>query len=103
MSFFPPQLCCPKCLETDWHWIESNGEGAVYSFTVVSKAPTAAFETPYVIAIVDLEDGFTMMTNIRGIDPEAVHIGLAVEVSWEELDEVTLPVFEPRVEGGVRS
>jgi len=77
--------------------------GVVYSFTVVSKAPTGAFQTPYIIAIVDLEDGFAMMSNIRGIDPDEMHIGLAVKVAWEDLYEVTLPVFEPRVEDGVRS
>lgn len=50
---------------------------------------------PYCLAVVDLEEGFSMMTNIVGINPESVWIGMKVAVSWERLGPMVLPVFTP--------
>ena len=97
-SFFPPQLCCSGCLGTDWTWLPSGGFGVVYSHTTVYRAPMDAFEVPYVLAVVDLEDGFSMMTNIVDTDPDDVRIGMCVAVRWRDLDGITLPVFAPDVE-----
>ena len=94
-SFFPPQVCCPLCLETDWHWMESTGRGTLYSFTVVSRAPSEAFTVPYVIGVVDLDEGFSMMTNIIGTDPENLSINMDVVVCWEDVEDMILPVFSP--------
>jgi len=76
-------------------WVPSAGLGIIYSFTVVYRAPLDGFEVPYVLAVVDLEDGFNMMTNIVGIDPEDVSIGMSVAVQWRDLGEISLPVFSP--------
>ena len=99
-SFFPPQVCCPLCLESDWRWLESSGRGTLYSFTVVSRAPSDAFTVPYVIGVVDLDEGFSMMTNIVGIRPENVSIAMDVAVCWEAVEDMVFPVFSPVVVEG---
>lgn len=102
-SFFTPQLACPRCLSTEWEYRESSGRGTVYSATVVHRAPYPGFTSPYHVAIVDLEEGWQMLTNIVGVgevpggDGAAgapVPIGAAVAVDWLPLDErIVLPVF----------
>jgi uncharacterized OB-fold protein len=69
----------------------------VYSYTVVWRPQTPAFEVPYVIAIVDLDDGYQMLTNIVDTDPSQVHVGMPVEVDfWDASNEIALPYFRPR-------
>jgi len=95
-SFFTPQVCCPRCLSEDWTWAESSGRGTVYSYTVCHRAPEPGFDPPYVLAIVDLEEGWSMLSNVVGCDPGDVRTGMAVAVAWERLDdEIVLPVFAP--------
>lgn len=99
-SFFTPQIACPRCLSTDWEYRESSGRGVVYSATVVHRAPYPGFTSPYHVAIVDLEEGWQMLSNIVGTDArpgaeaDPVPIGTAVTVDWLPLDErIVLPVF----------
>lgn len=96
-SFFTPQIACPRCLSTEWEYRESSGRGTVYSATVVHRAPYPGFTSPYHVAIVDLEEGWQMLTNIVDVagDPaQAVPIGTPVTVDWLPLDErIVLPVF----------
>lgn len=92
-SFFPPALCCPGCLDEGWVWTASNGIGEVYSYTTVNRAPSPGFDTPYVIGVVDLEPGFSMMTNLVGDAAEHATVGMSVMVSWLDQGEITLPVF----------
>ena len=94
-SFFPPHEVCPRCREASWSWHESAGRGTLYSFSVVHRAPQPGFTTPYVIAVVDLDEGFDLMTNLVGVDPDAISIGQRVRVAWEPVGDVVLPVFEP--------
>lgn len=81
---FPPSLQCARCHQPGLTWREATPRGIVHSFTVVHRAPTAAFKerVPYVIALIDLEAGFRMMTNWRG-DIDAVVIGLPVHIVFE--------------------
>jgi hypothetical protein len=81
-DFFPPQIACPACLSENWAWLQSTGRGVIYSFTVCHRAPEPGFEAPYVIAIVDLEEGWSMLTNIVGPEPPSACIGLHVHVDW---------------------
>lgn len=94
-----PRERCSSCLSDQLRWIESTGRGEVYTFNVMHKAgnPMMADEAPYVLALVDLEEGHRMATNIVGCPPADVRCGMAVEVSWElELsDGRLLPVFRP--------
>ena len=93
---FIPQPICPTCLSTGLEWVTSSGQGRVYSYTVVHRPQQTAFETPYVVAIVELDEGFTMLTNLVDCDPEEVNVGLAVEVAFRAMtDEITLPYFRP--------
>lgn len=94
-AFFPPHLTCPHCREIDWTWAESAGRGQVYSLSVVHRAPQPGFVPPYVIAVVDLDEGFELMTNIVDVEPADVRIGQRVRVTWQQLGEAVLPVFAP--------
>lgn len=96
-SIFVPQYLCPHCGSEDWEYQPSGGRGTVASYTVVHRAPDPRFETPYVVAIVDiLEEGWSLMTNIVGVPGEEVEVGMPVEVSWIEFEGDTLPAFTPR-------
>ena len=90
---------CPQCLSDDIQWVLSSGKGTVYTFTVTyqNQAPGFRDELPYVLAYVELDEGLRMLTNIVGCPPEAVHIGMPVEVSFDVVTpEITLPKFKPR-------
>jgi hypothetical protein len=79
-------------------WIESTGKGTVYSFTIVRRPRHPAFreKVPYVVAIIALEEGVKMMSNVINIDVEKVKCGLPVEVVFEKInEEITLPKFQP--------
>jgi uncharacterized OB-fold protein len=94
--FFPPAEACIHCQAEEVAWQRSTGLAAVYSYTVLHAAPSAGFPTPTVLAIVDVEEGYSMFTNVVGCPPADVRIGMAVEVDFEPLTEsITLPVFRP--------
>jgi uncharacterized OB-fold protein len=96
-SFFIPQYLCTHCGSEDWKYQGSDGLGTVASYTVVHRAPDPRFETPYVVALVDLEnEGWSLMTNIVGVDGEEVEIGMPVEVSWTRFEDRVLPAFTTR-------
>jgi len=82
-------------------WRESEGKGTVYSFNVMRVAgnPMMASDVPYVVALVDLDEGHRMLTNITGCDPSAVACGQRVSVTWdvEMSDGRRLPTFELEV------
>jgi uncharacterized OB-fold protein len=91
-SFFTPQIACPRCLSEAWSYVPSSGRGVVYSATVVHRAPYPGFEPPYELAIVDLEEGWSMLSEIVG-GSAPTPIGAAVAVDWLEAGDVVLPVF----------
>ena len=95
---FYARAVCPKCLSSDTEWLRASGRGTVYSFTVThqNQAPGFREELPYVLAYVELAEGPRMMTNIVGCAPDAVRIGMPVEVVFEDVTpEITLPRFRP--------
>lgn len=95
-SFFTPQIACPACLSLDWAYQRSDGRGTVYSATVVYRAPFPGLTTPYQVAIVDLSEGWSMLTNVVDSPELPTPIGTEVEVAWLDVDaELTLPVFRP--------
>jgi len=78
-------------------WVVASGRGTVYSFTVIRQNMSRSFRhlVPYVVALVDLEEGPRLMTNIVGCPPEQVQIGSAVRVRFDAVsDEIALPFFE---------
>jgi len=97
-KIFYPRLFCPECLSDQLGWISSAGKGKVYSYTVVENNSPSAFigDVPYVVAIVSLDEGVQMCTNIVGCSPYDVKCEMPVQVVFEKLnDEFTLPKFKP--------
>jgi len=96
---FPPGPVCPECGSTDSRWIDSSGRARVYSWIVVRHpipADVYADDVPYVVALVDLEEGVRMPTNIVGCAPEAVTPDMRLEVCFRKVsDTISLPQFKP--------
>ncbi|MGO4443403.1 Zn-ribbon domain-containing OB-fold protein [Mycobacterium sp. 2YAF39] len=93
---FPPTEQCRQCLSTELSWEASAGRGVVYSWTVVHRAATPVFQTPYAPAIVTLDEGYQMLTNIIDADIEEVRVGMVVQVDFREVvDDLWLPYFQP--------
>jgi uncharacterized protein len=93
---FYPRPMCPDCNSLDSEWIKAGGKGRVYSWTVAVRQFHPAFEVPYVIAIVELEEGVRMTTNVINCNPEELYEGMPVEVVFEDVsEETTIPKFRP--------
>jgi len=98
-AYFYPRPLCPHCSSTDVEWFTASGKATLYSY-VINQRPARGFEdmAPYVIAVVQLEEGPRMMTNIVGVEPkpENLPLDMAVEVTFEKQDDdITLPLFKP--------
>jgi uncharacterized OB-fold protein len=94
---FIPQPACTACQSAALEWVESSGRGTVYSYTTVWRPPRPEFEVPYVVAIVELEEGWHMLSNLLDCRPEAARVGLPVEVVFRRMsEEISLPFFRPR-------
>jgi uncharacterized OB-fold protein len=92
---FYPRAVCPHCGSGDLAWVEASGAGAVHAFTVVHRAPAEYRpDVPYVVALVDLEEGVRMMTRLVDVEPAAVRVGMPVEAAIQ--GEPRLPCFRPR-------
>ena len=79
-------------------WVQSCGRGKLVTFTIcrIPVAKAYAADVPYVVALVQLEEGPTMMSNIVQCDPESVVTGMPLEVVFETWsDEITMPQFRP--------
>jgi uncharacterized OB-fold protein len=93
-SNFPPTEHCRYCLSADLAWLASSGVGEIYSWTVVYRPVTADFEPPYAPAIVTLDEGYQMLTNIVGVPPEELAVGMPVQVQFHTVGaDLTLPYF----------
>jgi uncharacterized OB-fold protein len=96
---FPPGPVCTHCGSPDSEWIDSSGRASVYSWIVVRHpipVEVYADDVPYVVALVELEEGVRMPTNIVDCAPEAVSAGMPLEVCFRDVSEtITLPQFRP--------
>jgi uncharacterized OB-fold protein len=95
---FYPRAVCPGCLGDRLEWRPSRGDGLVYAVTVEHRPQDRrlASRAPYTVALVDLDEGVRLLTNIVGCDPATVTVGMPVAVAWEPLsDGRQLPVFTP--------
>ena len=91
---FYPRTMCSHCGSSSLDWAQASGRGTIASFSVVRRGLSDAYPAPYVVALVDLEEGPRMMSHIVGVEPEAVAVGQAVTVDFEQWSaEVSLPVF----------
>lgn len=93
----PPRPACPGCRSFRKEWARSSGRGIVHSVTVCRSSPHPAFEAPYAVVLVELEEGVRMVSNIVGTPPEEIRIGMPVEVVFEEAGpDLVLPKFKKR-------
>lgn len=95
-SHFYPRELCPHCHSDDLEWSDVSGKGEIYSFTVARKpaGPVFAEDVPYVIAMIALDEGPRMLTNIVTPDVEQVAIGDRVTVHYDDVaPDLTLPKF----------
>ncbi|MHB8464076.1 MAG: Zn-ribbon domain-containing OB-fold protein [Acidimicrobiales bacterium] len=95
-----PRAVCTACGATP-EWERASGNGNVYTFTVIRQNYAKPFrdELPYVIGMVDLEEGPRIYAGITDVEPDAVHIGMPVEVWFADAgDEIGIPFFRPRTE-----
>jgi uncharacterized protein len=91
---FPPTEHCRQCLSAYLLWMKSAGLGEIYSWTVVYRPVTAEFAPPYAPAIVTLDEGYQMLTNVVGVMPEDLEVGMRVRVQFHAVGPgVTLPYF----------
>lgn len=83
---FMPRHLCPSCWSDDLEWIDAGGGGTVHSFTIIRRASAPAFapRVPYVVALIDLNEGPRMMANVLGDDALLVAIGDRVQLSFED-------------------
>ncbi|HZP28902.1 MAG TPA: Zn-ribbon domain-containing OB-fold protein [Acidimicrobiia bacterium] len=96
-TYFPPQPFCPACSSDDVEIVRASGHGSLSSY-VITRLAAPGFDAPYVIALVELDEGPRMLTNLVGVDPdpESLPLDLPVEVVYETFGDVTLPRFRPR-------
>lgn len=93
----PPAPVCPRCLGRDLKPEPVSGRGSVFTFTVNHQQWNPTVPTPYVIALVQIDDqpDLRLTTHIVNCRPEDVHIGMRVRVTFSHEDDVWVPLFEP--------
>lgn len=94
----PPLPRCPACHSADIAWTPVSGRGHVYTYTVVYHATHVAMadKVPYISALIELEEGPRVLTNLRNCTEDEVRVGMPVRLRFEALTpEITLPQFEP--------
>jgi uncharacterized protein len=96
-AYFPPRPFCPTCASRNVSVFKASGKGTLHSY-VIHHRKVPGFTPPYAIAVVELEEGPRMMTNIIDCPqtPEALVLDMPLEVAFEPMDEkITLPLFRP--------
>ena len=96
-NYFPPRPFCPKCGSRSVQEFQASGKGSLYSY-VINYLPSPGFTPPFAIAVVELEEGPRLMSNIVECEqtPESLELDMPLEVTFEKLnDDITLPQFKP--------
>jgi uncharacterized OB-fold protein len=87
-----PRALCPFCFSDKTEWVESRGEGVIYTFSVMRRSPTG----PYAIGYVTLDEGPAVLTNFVDCTPDQLKIGLRVKVKFQDTENgPPVPVFSP--------
>jgi len=95
---WPASFLCPTCHSLETLWMTAKGRGKIYSYVIYHRAYHPGFDkdVPYLVALVELDEGPRMLTNIIGCRPEEVQCEMPVEVEWEDIEEkISLPKFRP--------
>jgi uncharacterized OB-fold protein/acyl dehydratase len=92
----PPGPMCPRCHATKRDHVTAQGRGVVHSYVVHHHPPVPGLTSPYVVALVELEEGVRMVGNLLGCPPEDAYVGMPVELEFQRMDdELTLPQWRP--------
>lgn len=97
---------CAHCWSDDVEDVPSTGRGKIYTYTVVFENHTRGFraQVPYVLAVVELDEGVRVLGNVVNCKPDTVRVGMVVEVTFERRGDFSVPVFQPadlhRLRGG---
>ena len=98
LFFYPRAMSPGDDMSEDIEWVKSKGKGKVWTFSIHHMGPSKAYkgDPPHVVALVEMDEGVKMMSNIVDCDPHDVRIGMEVEVVFDDVtDEITLPKFKP--------
>ncbi|MCR9096399.1 MAG: Zn-ribbon domain-containing OB-fold protein [bacterium] len=93
-----PRMMCAQCGSAKWAWQQSAGRGHLYSWTVTHQAmlPQFASEVPYVVAVVEFDEGVRMVSQLRGVETDELEIGIPLELYFERFEDgFALPMFRP--------
>ncbi|MBT3791696.1 MAG: Zn-ribbon domain-containing OB-fold protein [Rhodospirillales bacterium] len=96
--WFPPSTRCIHCLSENHGWVEVSGKGRVFSFVTYHRMYHKGWkdDLPYVVAVIELEEGPRLLSNITNCAPEDVKCDMAVKVVFDDVTEdTTLPKFSP--------
>ena len=96
--FFYPRPFCPRCFSWDIEWRQASGRGTLYSYAIQYRPQAPGFEPPYITAMVRLEEGPRLLTNLVDVepDPEQIRCDMPVEVVFDDVaNDVSLPKFRP--------
>ena len=97
-TYFPPRAFCPKCASRKVEVYAASGKGVLWSYVINHRPRPDMGTEPYAIAVVKLDEGPTMMTNIVDCPqtPEALQLDMPLKVSFaRQTDDITLPLFSP--------
>ena len=95
---FYPRIICTACMSNNIEWVKASGCGHIVSYTIVRRAISEAYaaDVPYVIALIQLDEGPTMMSNVINFEPDKIVIGMPVEVVFDDWsEELSIPMFQP--------
>jgi hypothetical protein len=90
----PPSPMCPQCGAVEWEVLELSGRGSLHSW-IFSRHPSEPDDAARIVALVELDEGIRLVSNLCGIEVDAVKNGMRLEVVFAEIDGVALPQFRP--------
>ncbi len=95
-AYFPPRPFCPACGSRKVEVVEASGKGTLYSY-VINHMAAPGYTPPFIVAVVMLEEGVKMMSNILDCppDPEALELDMPLEVTFEQRGDIAIPQFRP--------
>ncbi len=92
----PPRPMCPGCTSLSWDAVESSGRGTVYSFVMPQYPPMRFMEYPYIVALIELDEGVRLVSNLCDVEPADVQTGMPVEAFYATFnDDLVLHQFRP--------
>src|SRR5436305_14544566 len=87
--WFPPTLNCPSCSSANWSWTAMSGRGRIFSYVIYHRVyhPGFADEVPYAVAVIELDEGPRMISNVIGIAPDKLSCDMKVEVAYQPITD----------------